>query len=154
MLQAKSPRNLFAGLTYLAFGSFVLSQAWNYPMGTLSNMRTGYFPIVFAVVLIGFGLISIAQSVFRDGDPLGRIALKPTLIILSSIALFAFALPYLGLVFCLTLLVLLCALASPEFRLGRTAVAGMFVLVAANVIVFTVLLNIPMPLFGSWLSAV
>ena len=86
------------------------------------------------------------------GDPIGDIAWKPLLIIVAAIIVFGLALPRLGLVITLPILVTMSALAGDEFR-WRDAVINSAVLTVGSWFIFVWGLNLVIPvwptIFGS-----
>ena len=50
------PRDVWAGLVFVAIGLVALIQVRRYPIGTLTAMGPGYFPLILSVLLVGLGL--------------------------------------------------------------------------------------------------
>ena len=128
--------------------------AADYRFGTAGRMGPGYFPKVLASILILLGVVSLVRSLATKGEPLGSLAWKQLALILLACALFAWALPRLGLVVALLALCLVSAAASPKFRFDLKASVGLVALIAFSVGVFVYGLGVPMPLLGAWLEPI
>lgn len=149
----KAPKDLGAGLTYVAFGLTAVLIARRYPYGSGSEMGPGYFPNLLGWILLGLGTASIIRSFLRRGDPIGGVALKAAAFVVGSTVLFGWLMPRAGLPIALVALALVAAAASTHFRLDAKALAGLALLVALCTAVFVFGLGLPMPLLGSWFGA-
>ena len=118
----KSPQDLAAGLFFLGIGLFALWAGRDYPVGTPQRMGTGAFPRMLCWGLVGLGAIISVQSLFADGQPLTRWALRPLIWVSLGILAFALLLEPAGLVLATTALFLLTALGSPETRWGEVLI--------------------------------
>ncbi|RIX99730.1 tripartite tricarboxylate transporter TctB family protein [Aureimonas flava] len=145
-----NPKDLGAGILYLAFGAAAIWLAHGNPIGTADDMGPSYFPVMMGLVLIVVGLISTVRSFLVEGEPIGAIALKPLAFVVGSTCLFAWAVPRLGAPIALLLLLFASAAASRQFRLNALTVAVLGGLVAAAVLIFIRGLGIPMPLLGTY----
>lgn len=152
MVVVKSPREFYAGAIYLAFGLAGLWFGWNYPMGTAGRMGAGYFPKVLAGGLVVLGILALVRGVRIVGAPLDPIRLKPFLLIVSACSLFGLLIEPVGMIGALSVLILLAAMASQEFRWSGSALLGAAGLVAACSVVFVWGLSVQMPLVGSWFT--
>ncbi len=66
----KSKKDLYAGLMFIAFGSFFALWALNYPMGSAVRMGPAYFPTILGWLLAGLGtIIMIRGFTTPDEDP-------------------------------------------------------------------------------------
>lgn len=149
----KSPKNLWAGVLYLVFGTATVYLAKDFGMGAASRMGPGYFPMVLGGLLLLFGAASVILSFARRGESIGDIAWKPILLVVGATAIFAFLLRPAGLVPALFALILISASGSIRFRIEWRAILAMFGLVAFCSLVFVKGLGVPMSLFGTWFGA-
>ncbi|WP_207458162.1 tripartite tricarboxylate transporter TctB family protein [Azospirillum sp. SYSU D00513] len=147
---SRNPKDLLAGVLYLAFGLAGVWIARDYSMGTSSRMGAGYFPTVLGGMLILFGLLSVIRSFLVPGEAVGTVAWKGLALVVGATALFGVLLEPAGLVVSLLVLILLSASASRMFRFEWRAAVALVALVAFCVFVFVRGLGVPMPLFGSW----
>lgn len=147
-----NPRDLWAGLLYLGIGAAALTLSQTYPFGSVGRMGPGFFPTILSGLLILFGVISIGRSLARHGEAIDGSGVVPLLYLIAGNLLFAQLLRPLGLIASLAILGLVAASASTMFRWNWRALLGLTALVAACAIVFSVLLNIPMPLLGHWIA--
>lgn len=144
----QNPRDLWAGLFYVLFGSLIVWLGSDYGAGTARQMGPGYFPRAMGAILIVIGLCAMVRCVQRTGAALERLALRKAGIILGSLLLFAILLEPAGLVPSLMLLIVTAAFASPQFN-WKTALLLASALTLFSVVVFVFGLGMPMSLFGS-----
>jgi hypothetical protein len=109
-------------------------------------MGPGYFPILLATVLGGFGLVLVVRSFVIAGDGLSRLHLLPLAIIALGVCLFGVFIERLGLVIALTVVTVVTALASRESRPMEFAALAL-VLAAFSVGVFVYALRLPLPIW-------
>lgn len=145
-----NPRDFWAGLIYITFGLGTVFFAREYPIGSLQRMGPGYFPIALAGLLVLFGAASIIRSFSTAGPRLVTAGWRPLLYVIGATVLFALLLPRAGLVIALFELALISAAASRYFKWSPRASMALFGLVAFCSIVFVTLLQVPMPIRGSW----
>ncbi len=154
-MKIKSQRDFWSGLMFVLLG---LAFAWGsteYSFGSSARPGPAYFPFGLGVLLaiLGSMVLFKALTIESDGgDPIGDIAWKPLLIIVAAIIVFGLALPRLGLVITLPILVTMSALAGDEFR-WRDAVINSAVLTLGSWFIFVWGLNLVIPvwptIFGS-----
>ncbi len=146
-MKIKSQRDFYAGLMFVAVGLVFAWGATQYSFGSSASPGAGYFPFGLGLLLAALGGLVLfgALSIEREGgDPIGSIAWRPLIIIVVSIALFGAALPRLGLVVTLPLLVLLSSLAGDEFRL-RDALVNAVILTFGSWVIFIWGLKLQIP---------
>ena len=148
-MRIKSQRDFWAGLLFVIAG---LAFAWGatyYSIGQSSRPGPGYFPLGLGILLAILGAIVLfkAMTIEADGgDPVGRIAWRPLLIVLGSLALFAFLLPRVGMLVALPILVVTSALAGDEFHVGE-ALANAAILTIGSWLVFIKGLGLTIPVW-------
>lgn len=147
-----SPKDFWTGLIYIAFGAAALWIGADYRLGTAGRMGPGYFPKVLAWLLLILGAVSLVRSVMSKGDPVGRVALKPLMLLSLACLLFGAFINTAGLIVALLALVLVSAAASQEFRLDWRAALGLVGLIVFCALVFVKGLGVPMPIVGPWLE--
>jgi hypothetical protein len=148
-VKIKSHRDFWAGLMFIVIG---LAFAWGatyYRFGESARPGPGYFPLGLGILLAVLGTIVLFKALTIEtdgGEPVGRIAWRPLLIVLGSLGLFAFLLPRVGLVISLPILVVTSALAGEEFRVGE-ALANAAVLTLGSWLVFIKGLGLTIPVW-------
>jgi hypothetical protein len=148
-VKIKSQRDFWAGLLFVVAG---LAFAWGatyYRFGESARPGPGYFPLGLGILLAILGAILLfkAMTIETDGgDPVGRIAWRPLLIVLGSLALFAFLLPRVGMMVALPIFVVTSALAGDEFHVGE-ALANAAVLTLGSWLVFIKGLGLSIPVW-------
>lgn len=147
----RNPKDIFAGLIYIAFGLAAILLARGYEIGSATRMGPAYFPTVLGGLLALIGAISLVRGLIIPGAPLARFAWRPLAIVIGASVLFGLLLRPAGLVPAILSLVIVGALASRRFRLVPTLLlaAG---LAAFSALVFVKGLGVPAPLLGSWFS--
>ncbi|MES5100013.1 tripartite tricarboxylate transporter TctB family protein [Agrobacterium sp. BA1120] len=148
----KAPKDFWTGSIYLFVGLVGLFIAKNYNFGTTTRMGPGFFPILLTSLLVVVGVVAVVRSFFIDGTSIGKIPLKPLLAITGSIVVFGLTVEPLGGPIAMLLNVVVAAWASREFRLAPAALIGAVCLVGICSLVFIELLNVPIPLVGTWLQ--
>jgi hypothetical protein len=145
-MRIRSPKDFWAGLTFVAIGGGFVLLAQQYRLGDMHRMGPAMFPTLVGALLAALGLIMALRSFARDGAPISDFHARPIVVSLLAIVLFGIALQWLGLVAAVTVLVLIGANAARDVRqLDNLALAaGMIVF---SVAVFVWLLGLPLPLW-------
>jgi len=112
-MQVRSPKDLWAGVLFMAIGAIALATARSYPMGTANQMGPGYLPTVLSCGTIALGAIVAGRSFLVAGEPLARIVWRPLLLILGAVTLFSLMIDRAGLVATTMATVLAGGLAAP-----------------------------------------
>jgi hypothetical protein len=141
----RANQDVLAGVLFLLIGLAAVAGARDYELGTAMRMGPAYFPTVLGWVLYGFGAFLLLRGIARGGAAVawGR---RPLGLVTLAIALFAFLIGRFGLVPALVVMLLVCAAAGREFRLGETLVLT-GVLSAFAVGVFVYALKLPLQVF-------
>jgi len=151
-------KDLWSGAMLIAIGAVTMFIARNYPFGTTLRMGPGYFPIVLGGILILFGLY-LATAGWRRNPPTGP-ALQPAehqeteswplrgmILLPLAFILFGLLMTYAGFVPALLALIVVSALASPQFNLVEVVLLSL-ALTALSVALFVWGLGLPYPLFA------
>lgn len=149
----RSPKDFWSGIIYLAAALFGLIVGSNYSIGRAGQMGPGYFPIILSSLLLVFGIVAIVRAFIVPGQAITRFALKPALLIVGSVVLFALLVERAGFVIAMLASVLMSASASREFRFEGLATLGLIAFITAAALLFVEALGVPMPLVGSWFNA-
>ena len=113
-------------------------------------MGPGYFPLVLGGVLVALGIVIVAKAfIAGEGGEMGRVPWKAAFLIAAALLFFGATVRGLGVAPAVLATGLLAGLA------GRWAGVVAPVLIAvgltlASIVVFIVALQLPLPLFGSW----
>src|SRR6186713_496303 len=123
--------------------------ATNYSMGTSARPGPGYFPLILSVLMAllgGFVLFKSLTIEVEGGDPIGAIAWRPLLVIVAAITVFGAALPRLGLVVTVPILILMTSLAGDEFK-WKGVLATAIVLTVGSWAIFVLGLKLVIPMW-------
>lgn len=153
-MKIKSQRDFWSGLMFLAIGIGFAWGATNYNFGSSARPGPGYFPFGLGILLALIGALVLFKALTIEtegGDKIGPVAWKPLGIVLGSVALFGFLLPWLGLILTLPVLIVISALAGDEFHLGE-ALINAAVLTVGSWLVFIKGLGLVLPLWPSFLG--
>lgn len=153
-MKIKSGRDFWSGLIFVGVGAAFAAGALNYSFGTSARPGPGYLPFGLGILLALLGLFLTLRALAitaPDGEPVGRIAWRPLLLVLGSLALFAFLLPRAGMFISLPVLVVMSARAGDEFRLGE-ALANAAVLTTGSWLIFIQGLGLAIPLLPAFLA--
>lgn len=139
--------DLIAGLVTGGIGLFILIEASNYRLGTLTRMGPGYFPRLLGIAMLVLAVVMLITA--RPSAPLRMIdrgQVHSLLMLLAGFAAFGLTVERLGLLIAVALCVFLSALANP-----RTTLLTAFLLAAgssvASVLLFTVALGLQIRAF-------
>ena len=70
-VRVNAPKDIFAGLIFIAFGVATVVLAREYAIGTAVQMGPGYFPAAIGLVLAVIGIAAIARGISRKTpDPM------------------------------------------------------------------------------------
>lgn len=153
-MKIKSQKDFWSGVMFVAIGVGFAWGALNYSFGTSARPGPGYFPFGLGVLMAVLGAIVLFKALTVEtegGDPIGNIAWKPLVLILSAVALFGLLLPRLGMVATLPVLIIVAAYAGDEFHLGE-AIANSVVLTVFCWLVFVKGLSLTIPMWPTFLA--
>lgn len=154
-MKIKSQRDFWSGLMFVAVGVVFAVGATNYSLGTSAHPGPGYFPLLLSVIMAILGGIVLFKSLTIEaegGDPIGAIAWRPLLVIVSAIAMFGFALPRLGMIVTIPLLIALTSAAGDEFH-WKGVVLSAIVLTAGSWAIFILGLKLVIPMWPTFIGA-
>lgn len=161
-MRIKNQKDFFAGLVYAGIGVAFAWGATNYSIGSGARMGPGYFPLLLGVVLAIIGCIIVFQSLVvetPDGNPIGPWAWKPLLFIIASNFLFGILLggipslgvPAMGLILAIYGLVIVSAMAGPEFKWGEVLILAT-ILAIGSWVAFVWGLNLQFQVWPTFIS--
>ncbi len=154
-MKIKSQRDFWSGLMFVVVGvAFACGSIINYSFGTSARPGPGYFPFGLGVLLAILGAVVLFKALTIEsegGQPVGAFAWKPLLIVVGAIILFGFALPRLGMIITLPLLITVASMASDEFK-WRDALLSSVVLTAGSYAIFIWGLNLVIPIWPTFLG--
>lgn len=154
-MKIKSQRDFWSGLLFVIVGvAFASGSLIHYSFGSSARPGPGYFPFGLGVLLalLGAAVLFKALTIESEGgQPIGSIAWRPLLIVVGAIMMFGIALPRLGLVITLPLLIIVASLASDEFR-WRDAILSSVVLTVGSWAIFVKGLSLVIPVWPTFLG--
>ena len=153
-MKIKSQRDFMSGLMFLVVGVAFAWGATEYSFGTSARPGPGYFPFglgIFLAILGGLVLFKALTLESEGGDPIGAIAWRPLLVIVAAVVVFGVALPRLGLVCTLPLLITMSALAGKEFQ-WRDVLISSVVLTAGSWALFILGLKLTIPVWPVFIN--
>ena len=154
-MKIKSQKDFWSGLMFVATGLGFAAGATNYSFGTSARPGPGYFPFGLGILLAVLGAVVLfkALTVETEGnDPVGTIGWKPLILIVSSVVIFGLALPRLGMIISLPLLMLISSLAGDEFKL-KEVIVNIIILTVGSWAIFIKGLNLVIPLWPAFMTA-
>ena len=151
-MEIKSPKDLWAGVMFVAFGAGMAAIAVNnYQMGTAVRMGPAYFPALLGGLLAILGLVLVLRALVLKGAAVAMFHYRPLLLILGACVVFGYTVKPLGLVGALVLLVFISAFGGHEFKWKEVAWLTL-VLVIFAVVVFVKGLTLPFPICPSFID--
>jgi Tripartite tricarboxylate transporter TctB family len=154
-MKIRSQRDFWSGLMFIVCGGAFAAGALSYSFGSSARPGPGYFPFGLGVLMAVLGAVVLFKALTvetEDGEPVGAFAWKPLLIILASILFFGWALPKLGMLIALPLLVLTSSMAGDEFKL-KEALMNCVILTLLSWVVFSKGLGLTIPLYPTLFAA-
>jgi drug/metabolite transporter (DMT)-like permease len=148
-MQIKSQRDFWSGLMFVTVGVVFAVGATNYSMGTSARPGAGYFPLLLSVIMAILGAIVLFKSLVIEtagGDPIGSVAWRPLIVIVFGIAAFGFALPGLGMIVTIPILIFITSMAGDEFH-WKGVLANAVVLTIGSWVIFIWGLKLTIPLW-------
>jgi hypothetical protein len=146
MRDIRSPKDLLAGLLFIAVGIAAIALATNYTLGTAARMGPGYFPRILGILMITLGAVLALRSLRLRGAALPGWKWRPVLVVLGSVVVFGLIVNHAGLVLSTILLIVMASAASHEFRPKEAVISGLL-LAALAVGVFVIGLKLQI---GIW----
>lgn len=111
--------DMAGGLLLIAAGTAVALWCWAYyPLGTVRRMGPGMFPMALGVILAGFGLILLLQSL-RPEETAPDLRIWSPLFVLGGVAGFALTITPFGLIPAILVITVISSMA--ELRLRPTS---------------------------------
>ena len=153
-MKIKSQRDFWSGLMFLAIGLGFAWGATNYKFGSSARPGPGFFPFGLGLLMAILGGVVLFKALAvetEDGEPIGRWAFRPLLIIMGSVGLFGFTLPLLGMAVALPILIVMCSLAGDEFH-WKDAIVSTIVLTVGSWLIFIKGLNLVIPLWPKFIT--
>jgi uncharacterized membrane protein YhhN len=154
-VKIKSQKDFWSGLMFVATGLGFAAGATNYSFGTSARPGPGYFPFGLGILLALLGAMVLFKSLTVEsegGDPVGTIGWKPLILIVLGVVAFGLALPRLGMIISLPLLIMVASLAGDEFKL-KEVIINIVVLTIGSWAIFIKGLNLVIPLWPSFMTA-
>jgi Tripartite tricarboxylate transporter TctB family len=154
VLDARGPRalkDLLAGAIFVVLGLAFALGALAYDIGSPLRMGPGYVPLLYGGILVALGMAVVVKGfIAGEGEPIGGVDWRALILIAASLVFFGLTVRGLGVVGALFGASLLAALArsATSIRDALLIAAGLTVL---SVVIFVVLLQLRLPLFGSWI---
>lgn len=136
--------DLWAGALFVGLGVLGLVVGRGLPVGTAFTMGPGYVPRAISALLIVVGGIVAAGSLSRAPVPIGRVRLRPVVVVLVAMAAFGLAIERVGLPAAVAVTVLIAGGAEGASR-WREILLLAAALAVFTVLVFAVALDLPIP---------
>ncbi len=153
-MKIKSQRDFFSGLMFIIVGVVFAIGATNYSMGTSAKPGAGFFPLILSVLMSILGSVVLFKSMTIEtegGDPIGRVAWRPLLVIVAAIAVFGLCINRLGMVVTIPILIVITSFAGDEFSWPGVVVNAV-VLTLASWLIFILGLKLTIPMWPTFIS--
>jgi hypothetical protein len=153
-MKIKSERDFWSGLMFLGVGIAFAWGALSYNFGSSARPGPAYFPFGLGVLLAILGALILFEALTietEDGEKIGPWAWKPLIWITLSVAVFGWALPHLGMIIALPVLVIVAAMAGEEFH-WKDGVINAAILTVGSWLIFSVGLKLTIPLWPAFLA--
>lgn len=147
-------KGVLSGLLFIGVAAFGLWVSREYPVGTASQMGTGYTPRLLLWVLMALGGLILISGLYEADRPsqaeaTGGAAWRPVVFVTLSLVVFGLTLERLGLVLSVLLLTGIGGAAARSLRPLETAIAAL-VLVALCWLIFILGLSLTIPVWPTF----
>jgi len=152
-MKIRNHRDFWAGVMFIVFGLLFMALSRQYQIGTAAKMGPGYFPMILGGLMAFLGLLVVLPSI-RARTPalkVDRMDFRSNAMVLLAVIAYALALPKLGFIVAVFLLILISAMASHEFRLKETLISSV-VLLVFSWLVFVKGLELQFPFLPTFLT--
>jgi len=151
-MRIRNHRDFWAGAMFVVIGVAFAAFAQAYALGTPARMGPGFFPTMLGVLLALLGAAIVVRSVATvERKRVDKVRWRPLALVLLSVLVFAIALPRLGVIASIVLLVGISSLAAEDFRWKET-LASIVALVALSWLVFVKGLDLQFPVWPVFLA--
>jgi hypothetical protein len=154
ILKVKSEKDFWSGLMFIAVGVGFAIGATNYNFGNSARPGPAFFPFGLGILLAVLGAAVLFKALTFEtegGDRVGAIGWKPLGLITLGVVLFGLALPRLGMVFSLPLLMLIASLAGDQFNL-KEVIVNIVIITVGSWAVFIKGLSLVIPLWPVFMT--
>ena len=154
-MKIKSQKDFWSGLMFLAVGIGFAWGATVYSFGNSARPGPGYFPFGLGILLAMLGGLVLFKALtfeVEGGDVIGPWPLKQMALVLGAVVVFGVAIPRLGMVIALPLLIFIGSLASGEFS-WKEVLINCVALTVFSWLVFIKGLGLTIPLWPTFLTA-
>lgn len=154
-MKIKSQKDFWSGLMFIVAGVGFAIGATNYSFGTSARPGPGYFPFGLGILLAVLGAMVLFKALTIEsegGDPVGDIGWRPLILIVLGVVVFGLALPRLGMILSLPILIMISSLAGDEFKL-KEVIINIIVLTTGSWAIFIKGLNLVIPLWPAFMTA-
>jgi len=136
---------------FITSGIGFLVPALSYPIGNLTRMGPGLWPLSLSVLLVVLGVVTTYRAFVSPTESIGKILIRPVLFMALASIFFAAAVRPLGLAFSVFASVLIACLSVANYD-KKAALSVAIFLAVFSVLVFIKGLGVPLQTFGPWLS--
>jgi len=151
-VKIKSEKDFWSGLMFILVGVAFAWGATTYSFGSSARPGPAYFPFGLGVLMSILGAMVLFKALTFEvdgGDKIGHVAWRPLLVIVGAVAAFGWALPHLGMIIALPILVVTSAFASDEFH-WKDALINAVVLTIGCWFIFSYGLKLTLPLWPAF----
>lgn len=135
-------RDFLAGAIFILIGAVGLTLSSAYEQGALLNMGPGYFPRLLSWGLMGMGVIVALPGMLKGAERIALPNLRPAVLVLGALVLFAGLLNVLGLLLAGILMVVVGSLASEKAKRTEVILLALGLSVGASAL-FVFALGLP-----------
>ncbi len=136
--------DLLASAIFIGLGALVLWSTRDLMVGSAAMMGPGYMPMMIGSLVIILGLVVGLIGLFKGGEPIGTVQLRPLVILLASVAGFALAAESAGFIIAAAGLIIFGSMADREWRVREVLISSTL-LTLFGLVVFIYGLDVQMP---------
>lgn len=154
-MKIKSQRDFWSGLMFVVVGIAFAWGSTEYSFGSSARPGAGYFPFGLGVLLALLGALVLFKALTIEsegGDPVGPFAWRPLIVMVLALIFFGLALPRLGMVLTLPVLITVSMMAGDEFH-WKDALLVSVLLTVGSWVIFVWGLSLVIPVWPTVFGA-
>jgi uncharacterized membrane protein len=145
-------RDAASGAIFIALGAFIAITAYTtLKVGTAFRMGPGYFPTALGILLMFIGVLVVIGSFGSTAERVRTVGWRGLVLVLGPPVIFGLTVRDLGFAPAVALVVALSSIASQRMT-WKVAVGSTVFMTLFCIVIFGVLLELPLPLLGPWLT--
>ncbi len=139
-------KDVASGLMFTAVGALGLILMMGVDFGTTARPGPGFFPVVLSALLALIGVVQTALGLIQNREAIPPMALRPLVLIICSVCVFAFCVGRFGLVPSIFVATMIATYAQPDYGMRPRVILAAALSIFCSLL-FVYALNLPIALW-------